>query len=84
MDYVGLIGSLAGFCTTISFLPQVIKVVKTKSTHDISLLMFLIFITGVVFWLIYGLLRNDWPVTIANVVTFVLAGIILGYKIRYK
>lgn len=78
------IGFLAAFCTTISFLPQAIKVYKTKSTKDISLYMFLIFTVGVLSWLIYGLIINDLPVILANAVTLILSFFILIYKIRYK
>ena len=79
-----LIGFFAAFCTTIAFLPQVIKVYKTRSTKDISLSMFLIFTTGVLCWLIYGVLIVDLPIIIANIVTLILSLIILAFKIKYK
>ena len=78
------IGFFAAFCTTIAFLPQAIKVYKSKSTKDISLYMFLIFTIGVLSWLIYGLIINDLPVILANAVTLVLSFFILIYKIRFK
>ena len=78
------IGFFAALCTTIAFLPQAIKVYQTKSTKDISLLMFLIFTVGVLSWLIYGLIINDYPVILANAVTLILSLFILIYKIRYK
>ena len=78
------IGFFAAFCTTIAFLPQAIKVYKTKSTKDISLYMFLIFTIGVLSWLIYGLIINDWPVILANAVTLILSFFILIYKLKYK
>ena len=81
MSYIGF---FAAFCTTIAFLPQAIKVYKTKSTKDISLYMFLIFTIGVLSWLIYGLIINDLPVILANAVTLILSFFILIYKIRYK
>ena len=81
MSYIGF---FAAFCTTIAFLPQAIKVYKTKSTKDISLYMFLIFTVGVLSWLIYGLIINDLPVILANAVTLILSFFILIYKIRYK
>lgn len=84
MSTITLLGLVAGTLTTISFIPQVIKVVSTKSTKDISLLMFVIFSTGVLFWTIYGFLINDLPVIIANIITFILAMIILIYKIIFK
>ena len=84
MDYIILIGALAGILTTTAFLPQVIKTWKTKQTKDISLGMFAILTIGVVLWLVYGILINSLPVIISNVVTFILALAILILKIRYK
>jgi len=81
---VRCIGFFAAFCTTIAFLPQAIKVYKSKSTKDISLYMFLIFTIGVFSWLIYGLIINDLPVILANAVTLILSLFILIYKIKYK
>ena len=81
MKYIGF---FAAFCTTIAFLPQAIKVYKTKSTKDISLLMFLIFTIGVFSWLLYGFVINDLPVILANAVTLILSLFILLYKIKFK
>lgn len=84
MNLITVLGLIAGTLTTISFIPQVIKVVTSKSTKDISFLMFLIFTIGVFAWLMYGLLISDLPVIIANFITFILSLIILIYKIRFK
>lgn len=84
MAFKTIIGYLAGILTTIAFIPQVLHVVKTKSTKDISLLMFLLFILGVIFWILYGILINEIPMIVANSIIFVLAGVILVYKIKYK
>jgi len=83
-NLITIIGLVAGFLTTVSFVPQVLHVWKTRSTHDLSLVMFLLFIAGVIFWLIYGILTHAWPVILANGVTLVLGLIILGFKLRYK
>ena len=87
MEKTGLItalGLFAGTLTTLSFLPQVIKAWRTRSTRDISLGMFVVFCTGVFLWVVYGFLVGDVPVIVANVVTFVLAATILGLKLRYR
>jgi len=84
ISITNLIGFFAAFCTTIAFLPQAIKVYKSKSTKDISLWMFLIFTTGVLSWLIYGLLISDLPIIFANTVTLLLSIFILIYKIKFK
>jgi MtN3 and saliva related transmembrane protein len=84
VDYISLIGFLAGACTTIAFLPQAVKAWKTKSTKDVSLAMYIILCTGIVLWLVYGLLIGSKPVIIANAVVIVLALSVLGLKLRYK
>ena len=78
------IGFLAAFCTTFAFIPQAVKVWKTKSTKDISLYMFIIFTVGVFSWLIYGITISDMPIILANSVTLVLSLFILMFKIKYK
>lgn len=78
------LGYIAGFFTTIAFLPQVIKVWRTKSTKDISIWMFLIFTTGVLLWLIYGLLIINYSLIIANTITLILSISILIAKILFK
>ena len=81
---INYIGFFAAFCTTIAFVPQAIKVYKSKSTKDISLYMFLIFTIGVLSWLIYGIIISNLPVILANAVTLALSLFILIYKLRYK
>jgi MtN3 and saliva related transmembrane protein len=82
--YIIYIGFFSGFCTTVAFVPQAYKVWKTKSTKDISLLMFLIFTTGVASWLVYGVLTNNLPIIFANIVTLFLAFLILVAKIKFN
>lgn len=84
MDFVTIIGLIAGSFTTISFFPQVIRVFKTRSTRDISLWMFLLFTIGVLLWLIYGIYLKLWPVILSNLLTLISAIIILGFKLKYK
>lgn len=84
MNTFTIIGLAAAACTTFSFLPQAIKVVKTKHTKDLSLGMYIIFTIGVFLWLVYGILAKDLPVTAANAVTLVFAVTILVMKIKYK
>ena len=83
MHWITVIGLLAATCTTISFLPQVIKIVKTKKTSDISLLMYVVLTTGILLWVMYGLLTIDLPIILANSITFILALIVLILKIKH-
>lgn len=79
-----ILGLAAGALTTIAFVPQVIKTWKTKSAEDLSLGMYSIFCTGVLLWLVYGLIKWDIPIIVANVITFTLAITILYFKLVYE
>ena len=79
-----LIGLIAGACTTIAFVPQVWQVFKSRSARDISLGMYLIFVSGVVLWLVYGLMLGDAPLIIANTITLLLAGAVLVMKLLFR
>ncbi|KQT43441.1 MULTISPECIES: SemiSWEET transporter [unclassified Methylophilus] len=76
------IGSVAAMCTTVAFVPQVIKSWRTRDLSGISLPMYTIFTLGVILWLVYGLLIGDWPVIIANAITALLAGGVLLLKLQ--
>jgi MtN3 and saliva related transmembrane protein len=75
---------VAGFLTTLAFVPQALHIWRTRSARDISLHTFSAFTAGVFLWLVYGLFRAEWPLVIWNGVTLVLAGAILGMKVRFK
>ncbi len=79
-----IIGIIAGFCTTASFVPQVLHTWRTKSVEDISLRMYLLFCSGVALWLVYGLLIGSLSVVLANAVTLVLAASVLVMKLRFN
>jgi MtN3 and saliva related transmembrane protein len=84
MDYITVVGLVAAALTVTSFFPQLIKVFKTRSTRDISLGMFSIFCAAVFTWSAYGVLTNDLPVIIANVLVFLQALVIVAFKVKYK
>jgi MtN3 and saliva related transmembrane protein len=84
MNYTQILGLVAGACTTIAFLPQVLKTWKSKTAKDLSLGMFSFFCFGVLLWLIYGIMMRDIPVVIANLCTLVLASTLLFFKLRFK
>jgi MtN3 and saliva related transmembrane protein len=79
-----IIGTIAGIFTSIASLPQLIKSWKTKQTKDISLLTFSILDAGVFLWAIYGIMIDDYPVMIANIITFVIVSGIVILKLKYK
>ena len=78
------VGYTAAFCTTIAFVPQVMTVLKERDLSSLSLGMYLIFTTGVMLWLVYGILRSDVIIITANVITLCLASIILIAKVRHQ
>ncbi|MHB1173614.1 MAG: SemiSWEET transporter [Sulfuriferula sp.] len=80
-DWIGLV---AGTLTTVAFIPQVIKIWRSKKADDISVSMFLIFTVGVALWMIYGIQIASLPVMLANAVTMMLALVILILKYRYR
>jgi MtN3 and saliva related transmembrane protein len=84
MTVAHIIGMVAGFMTTVSFVPQVVKVYKTRHTKDLSLFMLLFFCTGVALWTAYGIVLAQLPIIIPNAVTLVLALFILVMKMKYK
>ncbi len=81
--HIEIFGYLAAMCTTLSFVPQVIKIFKEKKADDISLSMYIIFILGITFWLVYGLMLMAYPIIIANTLTLILSGSILIMKLKY-
>lgn len=82
MNLLDSVGFIAAFCTSMSFLPQAIKVLKTGDTASLSLGMYLIFVFGVSLWLIYGIAKQDWPIIFANIFTLLFATIILAIKVK--
>lgn len=81
MDSTTLLGLIGGTLTTSSFVPQVVKAVKTKSTKDISAGMFALLTAGILIWIVYGVMINSLPVILTNVISLAFSAVILVYKI---
>ena len=79
---IEILGYAAATLTTLSFVPQAIKTLRSGDTAGISLRMYLLFTSGISLWGIYGLLRGDGPLVVANAITLVSAGLILQCKLR--
>lgn len=77
-----VLGYAAALCTTIAFIPQAVKVFKTKHTKDISLGMFSLLNFGFILWLVYGIILNSYPIILANAITLIFAVYILITKIK--
>ena len=84
MQWVTLLGLAAAFLTTSSFIPQVVKVIRTRHVKDISLIMYAIISIGISLWLAYGIIIKDLPVIAANLVTLVLVATVLVLRIRWR
>lgn len=79
---IAVLGYLAASLTTVSFIPQVVKTLRTGDTSGISLRMYALFTSGIALWGLYGLLTGDGPLIVANAITLVSAGLILDRKWR--
>lgn len=84
IDMTSLTGMAAAFCTTLSFVPQVIQILRSGNTDGISLSMYSIFTLGVSLWMIYGVIREDLPIFIANGVTLLLTLTVLGLTVTKR
>ena len=84
MTAIQILGLVAGTITSITFLPQVIKIWKTKSAKDLSLLMLLLLMLGVILWLAYGLLVMDAAIIYTNSMVLAMSMVMLFFKMRYK
>jgi MtN3 and saliva related transmembrane protein len=78
-----LLGYSAAALTTLAFVPQAVKTIRSRDTRAISLWMYVSFAAGVALWCLYGVALSSWPIILANAVTFLLAAIILSLKIRF-
>jgi len=72
MDWIKVMGFLAGSCTTLAVVPQIYKAWKTGEAENVSLNMYLVLLAGLAFWVIYGLGINDLPIMVFNGIAFLL------------
>ncbi len=84
MNYVtSAVGFAAAVLTTVAFVPQILKIWRTRSTKDVSFGMYSVFTLGVALWLAYGVLIDSWPIILANCITLLLAGGVLAMKVKF-
>jgi MtN3 and saliva related transmembrane protein len=77
------LGYVAATLTTLAFVPQAAKIIRSRDTRGISLGMYVVFTVGVAFWFGYGIVLQSWPMIVSNAITFVLAATILALKLRH-
>lgn len=80
---IPVIGYAAALCTTAAYLPQVVRVWRTRRTQDVSLGMFLVMTVGLLCWLTYGFAIHDWPIILCNGSALVMTSIILVFKLKH-
>ncbi len=83
-DKAYLIGIVAGICTAVSLLPQLIKIIKEKKAEDISYFMLLILLTGLAGWVWYGVVKKDYPIIFTNSFSFLVNAAVIFFTFRYK
>ena len=84
MDTTEILGYAAALMTTISNIPQVIKIIKTRETKDVSTRTYLFLLTGLVLWVVYGILREDWPLIAANGISALICAMVLFLKLTTR
>jgi MtN3 and saliva related transmembrane protein len=84
MAPIEILGLVAGTITSITFLPQVVKIWQTKSAKDLSLMMLLLLMLGVVLWLIYGLVVMSAAIIYTNSMVLAMSLIMLYFKLKFK
>jgi len=83
-EYTSYIGMFAGVCTAVSLLPQLIKIIKDKKAEDLSYLMLFVLVTGLAGWIVYGILKEDYPIIITNCFSFCVNVLVIIFTRIYK
>ncbi|HJS01022.1 MAG TPA: SemiSWEET transporter [Flavobacterium sp.] len=84
MNFIDILGFVAGICVTISVIPQILKIWKTKKVKDISLLTFSVLTFGVALWVVYGILKNDLPIIVTNSISLFLNLVMVYFIVYYE
>ena len=82
--FIKILGLVAGACTSLAILPQVVTTFKTKKASDVSMFMFIVMLTGNVLWVVYGVAKSDFAIIITNLITVALNITMLVFKVKYK
>lgn len=83
LSLADLVGVAAALCSMASFTPQILKIWREKDASSVSLRMYVVTVTGFVFWTTYGFLIDSWPVAASNIVCLILSAVILALKWRF-
>jgi len=84
MDFIEVVGIVAGLCTSSSVIPQLVKTIKSKKAGDVSVFMFVVLLTGNSLWVYYGAYKGDVPIIATNILSILLNVAMLICKFKYK
>ena len=84
MELVDILGTIAGILTSVAMLPQLFKVLKEKSVENLSVVMLLVLISGVTLWVVYGILKKEWPIILSNAFSVVINTILVICHFLFK
>jgi MtN3 and saliva related transmembrane protein len=79
--WINVIGGAAAVCSTVSFVPQLVKIVRKRDASGVSTRMYLVTVVGFILWSSYGLMQHQWPLIISNLISLTLAAAILAFKL---
>ena len=74
---VEIIGAGAALCSTASFIPQLLKLIKERSAEAVSLRMYALTVTAFLLWTVYGFMLKSWPLVVSNLISLGLSFAIL-------
>lgn len=83
MEWIQILGIVAGICTSASLVPQVVKVWKEKEAEDVSLIMLVVLLTGLILWVVYGFMKQDLPIIATNIFSVLVNVTLIVLRIRY-
>ncbi len=84
MEFISVLGLVAGLCTSSATIPQLVKTIKTKKTQDISIFMFVVMLSGNALWIYYGIAKKDVAIISTNILSLALDIAMLVCHFKYK
>jgi len=84
MNWIKIIGLVAGLCTATSLLPQVIKTFKEKKAEQVSLFMLIVLLSGQILWIVYGVAKSDIPIIATNGFSLLVDILMIVLRIKFK
>ena len=84
MNWIKILGLVAGVCTATSLLPQVIKTIKEKKAQQVSIFMLIVLLTGQILWIVYGFAKSDLPIIATNCFSLIVDIVMIVLRTKYK